>query len=100
MHSPSTGTTPPFAPEATDARRASWLRWALVCLLISAAVIRFAGVYDMSFYGDEETTAFAARSALDSGSPSMPSGMSYNRAPLYSYMAAASASLLGEQIAS
>jgi len=63
---------------------------------VLATAIRFAGISDLSFYGDEETTAFAASSVLNSGKPAVPSGMDYNRAPLYSYMAAASASVLGE----
>ena len=50
----------------------------------------------LSFYGDEETTAFAALSVLETGNPAVPSGMDYYRAPLYSYMAAATAAVLGE----
>ena len=73
---------------------APW-RWALVIgLLLISTLVRFANV-ELSFYGDEETTAFAARSVLTEGHPAVPSGMDYNRAPLYSYMAAAAASVLG-----
>jgi len=70
--------------------------WLFVALaLIVGAFARFESVVGMSFYGDEETTAFAARSVIEAGRPMMPSGMDYNRAPLYSYMAAASASVFG-----
>ncbi len=92
MYSKPIRTTAPLAP---DALRATWQSWAVLGLVAFAALIRFAGVHDLSFYGDEETTAFAALSVLDSGKPAVPSGMDYNRAPLYSYMAAASASVLG-----
>lgn len=87
---------PQPAPLAPDALSASWQRWVLLSLIVVAALVRFSGVNDLSFYGDEETTAFAAVSVLDSGKPAVPSGMDYNRAPLYSYMAAASASVLGQ----
>lgn len=83
-------------PLAPDLASASWQFWLLLGLLLLAAGIRFSGISDLSFYGDEETTAFAASSVLNTGKPAVPSGMDYNRAPLYSYMAAASASLLGE----
>lgn len=77
-------------------RQSARIVWLLVGLaLIVGAFVRFASVEGMSFYGDEETTAFAARSVIESGRPMMPSGMDYNRAPLYSYMAAASASVFG-----
>ncbi len=84
------------APLAPNALRAKWQLWLVCGLVVLAALIRFAGIHDQSFYGDEETTAFAAVSVLDQGRPSVPSGMSYNRAPLYSYMAAAAATVVGE----
>jgi len=84
------------APLAPDALRATWQLWLVFGLVLLAALIRFSGVHDLSFYGDEETTAFAAVSVLDQGKPTVPSGMDYNRAPLYSYMAAATATVLGE----
>ena len=85
--------TAPFAP---DALRARWQLWLVLGIVAFAAIIRVCGVMNLSFYGDEETTAFAAVSVLEQGKPSVPSGMDYNRAPLYSYMAAATASVLGE----
>jgi len=84
------------APLAPDALRATWQLWLVCGLVLLAALIRFSGAHDQSFYGDEETTAFAAVSVLDQGKPAVPSGMDYNRAPLYSYMAAATAKVLGE----
>ena len=84
------------APLAPDALRATWQLWLVCSLVVIAALIRFSGVHDLSFYGDEETTAFAAVSVLDQGRPAVPSGMDYNRAPLYSYMAAATAVVVGE----
>jgi|GEM_PF-4245998 len=84
------------APLAPDALRATWQLWLVCSLVVVAALIRFSGIHDLSFYGDEETTAFAAVSVLDQDRPAMPSGMDYNRAPLYSYMAAASAVVIGE----
>ncbi|MEM7217585.1 MAG: glycosyltransferase family 39 protein [Pseudomonadota bacterium] len=68
---------------------------AVALIILLAMVIRFQALDTLSFYGDEETTAFAARSVLDNGYPAMPSGMHYHRAPLYSYMAAASAQTYG-----
>ncbi len=81
---------------APDLAKASWQLWVVLALLLVAGAIRFSGVSDLSFYGDEETTAFAASSVINTGKPAVPSGMDYNRAPLYSYMAAAVASVLGE----
>lgn len=84
------------APLAPDALRAGWQLWLVCGLVVLAAIIRFSGVHDLSFYGDEETTAFAAVSVLEQGKPTVPSGMDYNRAPLYSYMAAGTATVLGK----
>lgn len=90
-------TTQQLDPSQTPVLdKASWPLWLLLALLLLGTGIRFAGISDLSFYGDEETTAFAATSFLNSGKPAVPSGMDYNRAPLYTYMAAASARLLGE----
>jgi len=75
---------------------ARWQLWLVLALVVLGALIRIAGMQQLSFYGDEETTAFAASSVLTTGKPAVPSGMDYNRAPLYSYMAAASAALFGE----
>lgn len=43
---------------------------------------------ELSLYGDEDLTALSVRSILQEGIPSMPSGMGYWRAPLYSYLVA------------
>lgn len=84
------------APLAPDAAKASWQVWFVLGLIVLGACVRFVGIANLSFYGDEETTAFAAISVLESGRPAVPSGMNYNRAPLYSYMAAAAAAVLGD----
>lgn len=86
----------PSQPLAPDLGKASWQLWFVLALLVLASAIRISGISNLSFYGDEETTAFAAASVLEQGKPAVPSGMDYNRAPLYSYMAAATAAVLGE----
>ena len=82
--------------QPANSRLSSRLVWLVVGIaLLIGAFARFESVVGMSFYGDEETTAFAARSVIEAGRPMMPSGMDYNRAPLYSYMAAAAAAVFG-----
>jgi hypothetical protein len=68
---------------------------ALVALTVGAVALRTCDLGLLSFFGDEETTAFAARSlALGEGS-TMPSGMPYRRALPYTWLNALSASALG-----
>jgi hypothetical protein len=67
----------------------------LFVLFVVSAGFRIYDVGALSFFGDEETTAFAARSlALGEGS-SMPSGMPYRRALPYTWLNAVSARLVG-----
>ena len=64
---------------STKSRLSSGAIWLLLGIaLIVGGFVRFESVVDLSFYGDEETTAFAARSVIESGHPQMPSGMAYN----------------------
>ncbi len=67
----------------------------LAALTLVAAVPRFANLGALSFYADEETTAFPARSVADGGGPAMPTGMSYRRALPLTYVTAASARFFG-----
>ncbi len=82
------GTSGPGAGEgAPPSRRRRWL--GALLLLASAAPFRFAQLSDLSFYADEETTALAVRSVIDTGTASMPSGMEYRRALPYTWLTAA-----------
>jgi hypothetical protein len=71
--------------------------WALcVGLLLLAAIPRAANLTGVGFHGDEDITAFAVRSALDSGAPAMPSGMPYLRGLLYTWLTALSVAIGGD----
>jgi 4-amino-4-deoxy-L-arabinose transferase-like glycosyltransferase len=53
----------------------------LALVVFAVAVwLRFAGLGGLSFWADEFPHAVAARSLIESGSPSLPSGASYGRA--------------------
>jgi hypothetical protein len=68
---------------------------ALFALTVAGVALRTYDLGALSFFGDEETTAFAARSlALGEGS-AMPSGMPYRRALPYTWLNAVSARTLG-----
>jgi hypothetical protein len=66
-----------------------------VSLLALAALLRFNDLGDLGFYGDEETTAYAARAVAEGEAPHMPSGMPYQRALPYSWLAGLTARYLG-----
>lgn len=67
----------------------------LLALFAVTAGVRMYDLGVLSFFGDEETTAFAARSlALGEGS-NMPSGMPYRRALPYTWLNAMSARTFG-----
>jgi len=68
---------------------------AIVVLTFAAAVLRFYDLDVLGFYGDEETTAFAARSVVEEGAAKMPSGMPYRRAQLFTWANASAALLFG-----
>jgi uncharacterized membrane protein len=70
--------------------------WALCFgLVILAAVPRLTNLTGIGFHGDEDITAFAVRSALETGAPAMPSGMPYLRGLAYTWLTAASVAFFG-----
>lgn len=73
------------------------VRWVALALGLLALAPRVAELGSLSFYGDEETTAFPARSVATGGGPTMPSGMAYLRALPLTYVNAASARVLGPE---
>ena len=63
------------------APRSKYAVWTTLILITAVAVtIRFSGLGDLGFFGDEETTSFAARSLAEGHGAAMPSGMPYRRA--------------------
>ncbi len=68
---------------------------AAIVLMLLAALPRFYELGSLGFYGDEETTALAARSVAEGGSAAMPSGMPYQRALPQIYLNAGAARLFG-----
>jgi 4-amino-4-deoxy-L-arabinose transferase-like glycosyltransferase len=66
-----------------------------VGLTLVAAVPRLANLGSLSFYADEETTAFPARSMAEGGGAEMPTGMWYPRALPLTWILAGSARLFG-----
>lgn len=66
-----------------------------VTLFVLAAILRLHDLGDLGFYGDEETTSYAARAVAEHESPHMPSGMPYQRALPYSLMAGLAARYFG-----
>lgn len=79
-------------PTLSDRRRIVLLA---VILSFLAAAPRFYGLGSLSFYGDEETTAFPARSMAQGGNAAMPSGMLYHRALPQTWLNALSAQVVG-----
>jgi len=67
----------------------------LVTLLVTAAYFRLPDLGVLGFYGDEETTAFPARSVAEGDGLRMPSGLPYYRATPLTVLNAVSASLIG-----
>jgi len=68
----------------------------LVILLLSiAAVPRLYHLGQLSFYGDEETNSFPARSLAEGKGPLMPSGMPYYRSLPFTWLNALSAKTFG-----
>lgn len=64
-------------------------------LTLIAAPPRFLNLSDLSFYADEETTAFPALSLAQGNGARMPSGMPYRRALPVTWLATISARLFG-----
>ncbi|MEE9422708.1 MAG: glycosyltransferase family 39 protein [Gammaproteobacteria bacterium] len=64
-------------------------------LTVIAAIPRLYSLGELSFYMDEETTAFASRAMAEGLPPAMPSGMPYHRAIPQSFINALSAKIFG-----
>lgn len=75
--------------------RRSHVLAAVVLLTVVAAPPRLLNLDVLSFYADEETTAFPARALAEGGGMVMPSGMPYLRAAPLTWLNAASARLFG-----
>ncbi|MCG8467116.1 MAG: hypothetical protein MJB57_02770 [Gemmatimonadetes bacterium] len=70
--------------------------WLGAILLIAISLPpRVAQLSNLSFHGDEETTALAARSLVETGTAQMPSGMEYRRALPYTWLNAVIAGRVG-----
>lgn len=68
----------------------------LVLLLTAiAALPRLYHLGNLGFYMDEETTAFASRSMVETGEPQMPSGMPYYRSLPHTWLNSISAKAFG-----
>lgn len=67
----------------------------VLALTLAAGVPRLVNLGELSFYGDEETTALVARSVAQGEGATMPSGMTYRRALPLTWLNAASARLFG-----
>ena len=68
---------------------------AVILFMVVAAAVRFSGLGDLGFFGDEETTSFAARSMAEGYNAAMPSGMPYRRALPITWLSAIVARGLG-----
>jgi 4-amino-4-deoxy-L-arabinose transferase-like glycosyltransferase len=68
---------------------------AVVVLTAGGAALRLYDLGSLGFFGDEETTAFAARSLAEGQGSAMPSGMPYRRALPYTWLNAVSAARFG-----
>jgi len=64
-------------------------------LTIVAALPRLYHLGDLSFYMDEETSAFAAKSMAEGKPPQMPSGMPYHRSLPHTWINSISAKIFG-----
>ncbi|MFQ5688801.1 MAG: glycosyltransferase family 39 protein [Gemmatimonadota bacterium] len=87
-------TDPGAGPVRRFAGPRPWLT--LLALTALAGAPRLANLGELSFYSDEETTAFPARSLAEGEGARMPTGMEYRRALPLTWLNAASASVLGE----
>jgi 4-amino-4-deoxy-L-arabinose transferase-like glycosyltransferase len=77
-------------------RRRQYLIFLVVaCLTAVAMALRLIDLGVLGFFGDEETTALAARAVIDGSGSVMPTGMPYRRALPFTWLNAASASLAG-----
>ncbi len=69
----------------------------LLLLTIAAVVPRVVNLGGLGFYADEDLTALSARALLEDGQSVLPSGLEYRRALPYTWLAAGSAALLGQE---
>ncbi|MCL7983150.1 MAG: hypothetical protein M8862_11555, partial [marine benthic group bacterium] len=67
----------------------------VLALTAGGAALRLQDLGSPGFFGDEETTALAARSLAEGHGSAMPSGMPYRRALPYTWLNALSASQFG-----
>jgi len=67
----------------------------VIALIICAALPRIYHLGELSFYMDEETTAFASRAMAENKPPQMPSGMPYYRSLPDTWLNAMSARIFG-----
>ena len=67
----------------------------VIALIICASLPRLYQLGDLSFYMDEETTAFASRALAEGKMPQMPSGMPYYRSLPDTWLIAMSARIFG-----
>ncbi len=79
--------------EATT--RLTWT--AVVFLFVLAAAFRAPELGRLGFFGDEELTAFSAKSLATSGEPRLPSGLEYRRAYAFTWANAQVAQRLGAE---
>jgi 4-amino-4-deoxy-L-arabinose transferase-like glycosyltransferase len=87
------GSSNRHAAEAGLRTAAEWVHVGIMMLV--ATYLRFPGLGELSFYGDEEYSALAVQGILADGYPHMPSGMAYWRGAPYSFLAAGAALLFG-----
>lgn len=74
--------------------RTTWLLLALV--VAGGALLRFWGLGSIGLHGDEDVMALAARGILETGAPTIPSGMLYPRALPQLYLMALSVAAFGD----
>ncbi|HEX5043664.1 MAG TPA: glycosyltransferase family 39 protein [Candidatus Polarisedimenticolaceae bacterium] len=82
-------------PSPQDRARGVWSWVVLAGLLVLAAAPRLYDLGNPGLLGNEDYAAIAARAIREEGVPRFPSGVIYPRALLFSYLTAASTSLLG-----
>lgn len=81
--------------KTTDARRSVAL-FLLLLIVIAGGFLRFYGLGERSFSGDEALHVFAARGLVDHGRPEFPSGQPYTRALLVTHLIRWSFDVVGE----
>lgn len=95
----TTTTTPAVetAAGSTDRRRPGrHVLLLLALIVIAGGWLRFASLGRLSFWADEIPHAVGARSMLETGRPTLPSGREYRRALPQTIAVAASMAVLGE----